>query len=366
MQTSRRYERYVDRTQRLPAWMRRSLERRRERRAETINTRVPTTSPTLENLDASYQVLVGDCRQSLQTVAAKSVNCCVTSPPYFGLRNYGVDGQLGLEPTIEEYVQNLVDVFREVRRVLKDDGTVWLNLGDSYAGSGRGFGGKNKGKNVACDNIPKRLCANIPTGLKAKDLIGVPWRVAFALQADGWYLRSDIIWNKPSVMPESVTDRPTRSHEHIFLLTKSSRYYYDDVAIQEAARPDTSVRDRDSTKLNNTPGRTKMSGLKTNHYAKRNKRDVWTVTAKPFKGQHFAAFPPDLIEPCILAGCPQGGTVLDCFGGTGTTAGVSLKHGRNAILCELSPDYAAMMEERVESILGATRATVFPNDTTSI
>lgn len=303
-------------------------------------------------------------------MAPQSVHTVVTSPPYFGLRDYQVDGQLGLEPTPDEFVAALVEVFRSVRRVLRDDGTVWLNLGDSYAAQrggthqpaetlAGGVGGKTKnGARVNRDRHdgynPTRNASAI--GLKHKDLIGIPWRVAFALQADGWYLRQDIIWHKPNPMPESVKDRCTKAHEYIFMLSKSPKYYYDHEAMKEPCVSTEPFKFTDG-------GKDKQRGHSRRHagfngrYAekiasegapeKRNRRSVWTVTTKPFKGAHFATFPPDLIEPCVLAGCPVGGTVFDPFGGAGTTALVALKHGRNAILSELNPEYVALAHERI-------------------
>ena len=316
---------------------------------------------------------VGDCLASLRAMPDQSVQTCVTSPPYFGLRDYGVDGQIGLEATPDAFVARLVEVFREVRRVLRDDGTLWLNLGDSYAAArggthqpaetlAGGKGGKaDDGARVNRDRHdgynPTRNAPAI--GLKHKDLIGIPWRVAFALQADGWYLRQDIIWHKPNPMPESVTDRCTKAHEYVFLLSKSARYYFDADAIKEPAA-DASAARLAQPNLKSQAGSTRVPG-KTNGTMKavgnsetRNRRSVWTVTTKPFKGAHFATFPPDLIEPCILAGCPVGGVVLDPFGGSGTTAGVALKHGRKAVLCELNPEYAAMMPARIAAIAGET------------
>ena len=476
---------------------------------------------------ARHVVWIGDCLESLRQMEDQSVNCCVTSPPYFGLRDYGVDGQIGLEGTPDAYVAKLVEVFREVRRVLRDDGVVFLNLGDSYFGGGGGGGSKgskqqtNKGALIPghtragarraaaygtsgkapegsqasdclcgslCDacrrayqigkshsggrrvptlapsiasSIPEhtgspsghlptsgltppadhseaairglvpsapredgpprdalvstppessqqlpganrrsdqpsecQLCGRSLRGsapasarmaecscgtsrrglasgisgmdaassayqylttesLKPKDLIGVPWMVAFALRADGWYLRQDIIWHKPNPMPESVKDRCTKAHEYLFLLSKGPRYFFDADAVKEPADP---KNHRDSRGLRPTPpGQSPTTGFKNGrHYETRNRRSVWTVTTKPFKGAHFATFPPDLIEPCILAGCPRGGTVLDPFGGSGTTAGVAIKNGRSAVLCELNPEYAAMMWPRIKSIAGDT------------
>ena len=286
----------------------------------------------------------------------QSVSCVVTSPPYFGLRDYGHDGQIGLEQTPAEFVAKLVEVFSEVHRVLRDDGTLWLNLGDSYARNpakgGSGPGGKNR--EWYGDNYGEARGAAIPSGLKEKDLIGIPWRVAFALQEAGWYLRQDIIWHKPNPMPESVRDRCTKAHEYLFLLTKSERYFYDAKAVREpevcgrmrgpALHPDTV-----STNGNSGLARRESDGF-------RNRRSVWTVATRPYKGAHFATFPPDLIEPCILAGCPEGGVVLDPFGGSGTTAGVALAHGRRAILCELNPEYAALVPDRVAGIVRRIRS----------
>jgi len=307
-----------------------------------------------------YDVIVGDCIAGMQTLEAGSVHTCVTSPPYFGLRDYQMDGQIGLEDTPEAYVARLVAVFREVRRVLRDDGTVWLNLGDSYAQQGgrgeQGATSARKGRsNVHAQE--KQASTRPPEGLKPKDLIGIPWRVAFALQADGWYLRQDIIWSKPNPMPESVKDRCTKAHEYIFLLSKGPRYYFDSEAMKE---PATNAGKRVSLGAKSfSKGQAAGAGIEASgnglaeHYdvlAGRNRRSVWTVTTKPYKGAHFATFPPDLIEPCILAGCPPGGVVLDPFGGSGTTTDVTLKHGRNAILCELNPDYDALIDARVDSI----------------
>lgn len=308
----------------------------------------------------SYRVITGDCLSSLRHMPAQSVHTCVTSPPYFGLRDYGHEGQIGLEDTPDAFVERLVDVFREVRRVLRDDGTIWVNLGDSYAGSGRGAwdASPERKVNVRETYMPTR--AESPTagkrfGLKSKDLIGIPWRVAFALQSEGWYLRQDIIWHKPNPMPESVTDRCTKAHEYIFLFSKSPKYYFDHLAMKEPGVYPAGTKGAKGSAarqaevgVNARPPEYKIyDGL-------RNKRSVWTVTTKPFKGAHFATFPPDLIEPCVLAGCPVGGTVLDPFGGSGTTAGVAVKHGRKAIICELNPDYAALVDSRVRSIAGDT------------
>ena len=342
---------------------------------------------------------LGDCRASMRAMEAGSVQTCVTSPPYYGLRDYGHDDQIGMEETPEAFVANLVDVFREVRRVLRDDATVWLNLGDSYATTSKGSGGPSdkQESNAGSWYEPRKF--NLTNGIKPKDLLGIPWRVAFALQADGWYLRQDIIWHKRNPMPESVTDRCTKAHEYIFLLSKSAKYFYDHEAVKEDAA---------------YAGQ--MRGGSTNRYDTRNKRSVWTVTTKSFPGAHFATFPPKLIEPCIQAGtsergcCPECGsawtrvvekpkppeevytkssklqqwysenptktigwepncncegdgvgtvqdnrhgptpcTVLDPFGGSGTTAMVAEKFGRKAIICELNQEYANMAIKRIES-----------------
>lgn len=305
---------------------------------------------------------LGDCLESLRAMPSGSAHCVVTSPPYFGLRDYGVEGQIGLEQTPAEYIAKLVEVFREVRRVLRDDGTLWLNLGDSYASSAKGSGGAGKstlGPNGDLQNIdfqkmePRRFDCGVPD----KNLLGIPWRIAFALQDDGWYLRQDIIWSKPNPMPESVRDRCTKAHEYLFLLTKSPRYYFDADAIKEPATHAGRVVEYDGTQKNSVAAadprmRTRIAKT-TTVGDKRNRRSVWTVATRPYKGAHFATFPPDLIEPCILAGCPNGGIVLDPFGGSGTTAGVALALGRRAILCELNPEYAALVGGRVAAILGA-------------
>ena len=347
------------------------------------------------------QILKGDCRDVLKTLPDESVHCVVTSPPYFGLRDYGVAGQIGLEPTPAEFVAELVAVFAEVRRVLRDDGTLWLNLGDTYASAWpcnrRNVIGTGSLANGKRENRAPRM----GDGLKEKDLIGIPWRVAFALQADGWYLRQDIIWHKPNPMPESVTDRCTKAHEYLFLLSKSPRYYFDAAAIAEplgessierlsqAGLAEQEGSDRVPGKTN---GKMKAVGRRApgNHshkgataYAEdegefhrtkaglvsfaererakvaagdligtRNKRSVWTVTTQPFSEAHFATFPPALIEPCILAGCPEGGTVLDPFGGAGTTGMVADRLKRNAILIELNPEYADMAKRRIEGDAG--------------
>lgn len=301
----------------------------------------------MENLKPMNKIEFGDCRDIMRKWAAQGIKAqtCVTSPPYYGLRDYGHDGQIGLEETPEEYINAMVEVFSCVRDVLADDGTLWLNIGDSYAGNNSQA--SNNGR-AGYGNPRERVVNRTGEGLKTKDLIGIPWMLAFALRSDGWYLRQDIIWHKPNPMPESVQDRCTKAHEYIFLLSKSPKYYYDIDSIKEDAHTtDTSDRNRDESKLNNTPGRTRMAGLTTNHYEKKNKRSVWTVTTKPYEGAHFAVFPTDLIEPCILAGAPIGGIVLDPFMGSGTTAQVAQTLGRKYLGCELNPDYKALQDKRL-------------------
>ena len=310
------------------------------------------------------EILVGDARETLATLPAESIHCCVTSPPYWGLRDYGEPGQLGLEPTPEEYVQRLVGIFREVRRVLRGDGTLWLNLGDSYAtsgvagpqrdasgglGGGRDLGTRGEhGSSITSAGINRA----IPRGLKPKDLVGIPWRVAFALQADGWYLRSDIIWSKPNPMPESVTDRPTKAHEYLFLLSRSPRYFYDADAVREAS--DATGPTWEERKAAGEPVRHGLAsaaacgagGFAANP-AGRNRRSVWTIATQPFPGAHFAVMPPALVRPCILAGCPVGGVVLDPFAGAGTVPLVAAENGRGYLGIELNPEYAEMARERI-------------------
>jgi DNA modification methylase len=376
----------------------------------------------------SVRIIVGDARRELKRLPSESVHCVVTSPPYWGLRDYGVAGQIGLEETPQQFIAEIVDLFGEVRRVLRDDGTLWFNMGDSYAGSGRGGnpteatstleGGQDSQKasmvkrtrgahevgasarDAAVTNVGRRatrgshLSAGFhesqrqsgaigrawvppPLGLKQKDLVGMPWRCAFALQADGWYLRQDIIWSKPNPMPESIGDRCTKAHEYLFLFSKSARYHYDAEAIAEEASSNTHSRvakmpagwetGRGTHGLFHRDGRApgvspKSAGENTNIRAKgsfhasttgvvetRNKRSVWTVPTSPFSEAHFATFPPALIEPCILAGCPQGGVVLDPFGGAGTTGLVADRLQRSAVLIELNPEYAAMARRRIDS-----------------
>ena len=257
------------------------------------------------------QIFQGDALKVLKTIPDESVHCCITSPPYYGLRDYGVGDQIGLEKTPEEYVANLVQIFREVRRVLRDDGTVWLNLGDSYAGNcSRASNGGRAGFGNPRETITNRM----PEGLKTKDLIGIPWRVAFALQADGWYLRQDIIWHKPNPMPESVTDRCTKSHEYIFLLSKSQKYFYDAEAVKEKTSDSYEGRRGEIKSRNKTQSAMtdRVFNLEYTPDMLRNRRSVWTVTTKPYKGAHFATFPPDLITPCIKAGTSEKGCCEKC------------------------------------------------------
>lgn len=357
----------------------------------------------------SVQILEGDCRALLRTLPTESVHCIVTSPPYFGLRDYGMGDQIGLEATPTAFVEALVGVFHEARRVLRADGTLWLNLGDSYAGGGTI--GRNDTSPEALARRAEKYGTGAGTGsavgahgsrarvadLKPKDLIGIPWRVAFALQADGWYLRQDIIWSKPNPMPESVTDRCTKAHEYLFLLSKSPRYYFDADAIAEGLAP-SSIERLSQPTLDQQSGSARVPGKTNGHMkavgqlvggngpdrpskgvpndaaprvrgvpprhaglassdqsglddvdrgGKRNKRSVWSVATQPFKEAHFATFPPNLIEPCILAGSPRGGLVLDPFGGAGTTGLVADRHGRSATLLELNPAYAAIARARI-------------------
>ncbi len=299
-------------------------------------------------------ILFGDCKETLKQFPRNSAQMCVTSPPYYGLRDYGGEAnQIGQEETPEEFIQSLVEVFREVRDVLKDDGVLWLNIGDSYYNYRPGTGGLPK-QTVSRTNqdLPEQCNrrANKLDGLKEKDLIGIPWMLAFALRADGWYLRQDIIWHKPNPMPESVKDRCTKSHEYIFLLSKKKKYYYDNEAIKEPVKQDWGTRDRTKGKYHNPgTGLAPHSGL-SKSYDRKNKRSVWSVTNKPYKGAHFACFPPDLIEPCILAGSKKGDVILDPFMGSGTTAMVAKQHDRSYIGCELHEDYGSLIQKRLKAI----------------
>lgn len=336
------------------------------------------------------KILFGDCREIMRQLINQEVKVqtCITSPPYFGLRDYGVEGQLGLEATVDEYVQNMVEVFRLVRELLTEDGTLWLNLGDSYAGSGRGqySTGTNDPKQPKSKGQKLPVHNPLEFKLKPKDLMGIPWRVAFALQADGWYLRQDIIWHKPNPMPESVTDRCVKSHEYIFLFSKSRKYYFDHESIKEPVAESSLKRiaqdidgqagskrvsgkvngamkavysrsSRNSFKRNDSkreqvlPGQTYGTHRYNRSESKydlltRNKRSVWQVSTKPYKGAHFATFPIDLIEPCIHAGCRENDTVFDPFMGSGTTAAAAILHGRKYLGCELNRSYEILQQER--------------------
>jgi len=374
----------------------------------------------------NIEILKGDCIESLKKLEDQSINTCITSPPYWGLRNYNDESkQLGMEDTPEEFVENLVNVFKEVKRVLRDDGTVWLNLGDSYGQQkGKGFNANAKEGYLVSrrkELQKKQGNINIKTNLPPKNLIGIPWRVAFALQADGWCLRQDIIWHKPNPMPESVKDRCTKAHEYIFLLTKKAKYYYDHEAIKEDAKYPNGPNSPHKIKAVDNVYSANLQKIGAN--PKRNKRSVWTITTKPFKGAHFATFPKDLIEPCVLAGCPEkvcvecdtpykrkveikrtprwelspddpryrpnkyenahdslngntrhsvtetkplglekqcdcktnetkAGTVLDPFGGSGTTGIVAAQHSRNAVLLELNQEYIDLANARINKELG--------------
>lgn len=307
-------------------------------------------------------IYVGDVITGIKNIEDRSVQCCITSPPYWGLRDYGHDDQIGLESTPEQYVNNMVAVFREVWRVLADDGVLWLNLGDSYAGNnsrssnnGRaGYGTEREGVFTKSGN-----------GLKSKDLVGIPWRVAFALQQDGWYLRQDIIWHKPNPLPESVTDRCTKAHEYVFLFSKNARYYFDHYAIQEpsvsfnskrSVHNNTSTSDRPKNIVGNmsergvtrtTEGLSLKSTIEKTKKT-RNKRDVWTIPIKPFKGAHFAVMPEALVIPCLLAGSKTGDLIFDPFTGSGTVGAVAIQHQRDFVGTELNPDYAAIAEQRIQ------------------
>lgn len=279
------------------------------------------------------KVYLGDSLETIKTFPDKSIDCVVTSPPYYGLRDYGVDGQIGLEETPEEYIDKLVSLFREIRRCLKDEGTCWVNLGDSYSGNCSRTSKGRAGMGAEREGVFTK-----GGGLPPKNLIGIPWRFAFAMQADGWILRQDIIWHKPNPMPESVTDRCTKAHEYIFLFSKQEKYYFDAQSIQEEC-VDEAYSNRQNTG--------EEAGLKDVVYTTRNKRDVWSVCVKPNKEAHFATYPPELITPCILAGCPKQGIVLDPFMGSGTTGIVARTFNRNYVGCELNPEYHKMSERRI-------------------
>ena len=294
-------------------------------------------------------ILLGDAKQILSTLGRESIDCIVTSPPYFGLRDYGISGQIGLEQTPESYIEKLVEVFRECRRILKSAGTLWLNIGDSYYNHRPGRGQKLQRQTLASnDQDLPQICPrrnNKFEGLKEKDLIGIPWLLAFAPRADGWYLRQDIIWHKSNAMPESVKDRCTKAHEYLFLLTKSERYYFNHGAIKEPATVGWGgsrfTNDRD---LTTHPSTSLKARIESNS---RNKRSVWKIPTKPFKDAHFATFPIDLVKPCVLAGSPEDGIVLDPFCGSGTVGVVALNHGRKFIGAELKPEYAEMAKDRI-------------------
>jgi DNA modification methylase len=303
----------------------------------------------IQDIVKMNKIEFGDCRETMRRWAADGVKAqmCVTSPPYFGLRDYGHAGQIGLEATPDEYVAKLVEVFREVRRVLADDGTLWLNIGDSYVGSANNGGSASKTMQGSQAATGKNPPAKRGEGLKHKDLIGIPWMLAFALRADGWYLRQDIIWHKPNPMPESVRDRCTKAHEYIFLFSKQARYYFDSEAIKTPVKQDWGTRDRQNGKYHNEgTGLQPHSGLEKS-YEMANKRSVWTVATRPYKGAHFATFPPELIEPCILAGSRPGDPVLDPFMGSGTAAQVALQHGRRYLGCELNTEYGPLQQARL-------------------
>jgi len=334
-------------------------------------------SPGIGDNRATATLYYGqDVRDTLRTLPEASVHTVCTSPPYFGLRDYGKDGQIGLEATPDKFVTALVEVFREVKRVLRDDGTLWLNLGDSYSSNpatGKKIGGESyRGSDTATLNTDQQCrVAFRGDGVKAKDLIGIPWRVAFALQADGWYLRQDIVWAKPNPMPESVTDRCTKAHEYVFLFAhpdSGGKYYYDADAIREPHSEHALAALARGSRLSD-----KVCVPTGGHFAKawnpqfkkghsnyfdadgnrtvnplgRNRRSVWSVPTAPYQGAHFATWPPELVRPMVLAGCPVEGTVLDPFSGSATTGMVALQEGRNYIGCDLNPDYLPLAERRV-------------------
>ena len=309
---------------------------------------------------STYCIYPGDCLASLRMMPDQSVQCCITSPPYWGLRDYGHDGQIGLEETPDAYVHKMVAVFREVRRVLKDDGTLWLNLGDSYARQAGPEESKyatkhtlNVGQIAAYDAGAIPTKKNVPPpGLKPKDLVGIPWRVAFALQADGWWLRQDIIWHKPNPMPESITDRCTKAHEYVFLLTKSSRYYYDAEPLYEPStnRSCGNIQPAKAPRTGDVKHQTKINLHMIEAAEHRNRRSVWSIATQPYSGAHFAVMPEALAEPCLLAGSRPGDAVLDPFTGSGTVGAVAIRHGRSFIGCELNPEYIALARQRINSV----------------
>lgn len=305
----------------------------------------------------TIRVIEGDCRTVLATLPPASVQCCVTSPPYFGLRDYNCAGQIGLEPTPDEYVTEMVAVFREVRRVLRDDGTLWLNIGESYASGGGSGNQGSRGERFDRRHTQERLGERRywkQSAIKPKDLIGIPWMLAFALRADGWYLRQEIIWHKPNPMPESVRDRCTKAHENVFLLTKSERYFWDAEAIKEGAtgRSPGNARPTKAARTGDEKHRTAANLNAIKAAENRNARSVWTIATQPFGDAHFATMPPNLAERCILAGSRPGDAVLDPFAGAGTTGLVADRLQRDATLIELNPEYAAMARRRVASDAG--------------
>jgi DNA modification methylase len=301
----------------------------------------------------------GDCRETMRKWVSQGIKAqtCVTSPPYFGLRDYGHEGQIGHEETPEEFIKQLVEVFRCVWDVLEDDGTLWVNMGDSYCNTNGFARASPEYQREGRNNMPandRKLDKLHATGLKTKDLIGIPWMLAFALRADGWYLRQDIIWSKTNPMPESVQDRCTKAHEYIFLLSKSQKYYYDNESIKEKSIHAGEQRSFNSPKkaMRNVDGKVSTGNehpdaLPVEVSEMKNKRSVWTVNPKPYAGAHFAVFPEELIKPCILAGAPVGGIVLDPFMGSGTTAQVAQDLGRKYIGCELNPDYSKLQKKRL-------------------
>lgn len=330
----------------------------------------------------SCQILVGDCVESMRKLPADSVQCVITSPPYWGLRDYGVDGQLGNEETFPEYLATMVGVFEEVRRVLRPDGTAWINMGDSYAGSWGAQGRKGQGMMLGRKICHARQIAaaarrksgtgskDRTPGIKPKDMVGQPWRLAFALQEAGWWLRRDIIWSKPNPMPESVYDRPTTAHEYIFLLTKSAKYFYNHAMAREAVTGNSHPRGtgvnpkaedprqvREEKATGEKFGKPKQNAsfaaaCSSNLMDDRNYRSVWTIPTQPFSGSHFATFPEALVTRCITAGTRPGDTVMDPFGGSGTTGKVAIEMGRHAILCELNPEYVKLIEQRLHTTPG--------------
>lgn len=321
------------------------------------------------------QIITGDVLEVIKELPDCCCSTCVTSPPYYWLRDYGADGQIGLEETPDQYIERLVAVFREVRRVLKDDGTLWINIGDCYAGSGKGrtsdgiYSQKSQSIESQGQKSGKLRRAPAAAGtIKRKDLFGIPWLLAFALRADGWYLRADIIWHKPNAMPESAKDRPTRAHEYVFLLSKSEHYYYDAEAIKEPAAgfpgsENPNARRRGNSRTfrggnaythdqaieNSAKVERDSHGLAPNKTSKRNRRTVWTIATRPYKGAHFATFPEELVRPCILAGSRPGDTVLDPFCGSGTTGAVAIQESRDFIGIEINPEYSKMSEQRIRA-----------------